>query len=62
MKGYVITSDVDPSALPDPLAKTVVTASRRMAEQLPPSIRWLKAVPALGFAGGLLTLFAAALR
>jgi cytochrome d ubiquinol oxidase subunit II len=56
--GYVITSAIDPNALPNPLDKTVVTETGA----------WLKnyslypatmMVPAIGFLGGLLALIAA---
>ena len=61
LKGYVITSAIDPNALPNPLDKTVVTEAGA----------WLKnytlypatmLVPAIGFLGGLLAMLAAMLR
>jgi len=58
IQGYVITSTIDPNALPNPMDKTVVTETGA----------WLKnyslypatmAVPAAAFVGGLLALVAA---
>jgi cytochrome d ubiquinol oxidase subunit II len=58
ISGFVITSAIDPNALPNPLDKTVVTETGA----------WLKnyslypatmLVPAIGFLGGLLALLAA---
>jgi cytochrome bd ubiquinol oxidase subunit II len=51
--GYVITSAVDPGALPDPLSKTVVQqAGAWMGNFSAHPLLWL--VPAAGIAGGLL--------
>jgi cytochrome bd ubiquinol oxidase subunit II len=60
LKGFSITSHVHPNGLPDPLDKTVVLQPGAWLDNyhLHP---WVKAMPALGFAGGLLTLLAAAL-
>jgi cytochrome d ubiquinol oxidase subunit II len=58
MPGYVITSVVNPGALPDPLDKTVVTQAGAWLgnfQTLP--LLWL--VPGAAFAGGLLALLLA---
>jgi cytochrome d ubiquinol oxidase subunit II len=61
MKGYVITSAIDPNALPNPLDKTVVleTGAWLKNYSLYPAT---KLVPALAFAGGLIALLAAWFR
>ncbi|HYP67352.1 MAG TPA: cytochrome d ubiquinol oxidase subunit II [Thiobacillaceae bacterium] len=60
LKGFAITSHVDPNALPNPLDKTVVQHAGAWLEnyRLYP---WTLAFPALGLAGGMLTLFTARL-
>lgn len=57
MTGYVITSVIDPNALPDPLSKSVATetgAWLKNYSQYPATM----AVPVAAFAGGLLALVA----
>jgi cytochrome bd ubiquinol oxidase subunit II len=61
LKGFAITSPVDPSGLPNPLDKTVVQQTGAWLNNYS-VYPWMKAIPALGFAGGLLTLLAASLR
>jgi cytochrome bd ubiquinol oxidase subunit II len=61
MTGYVITSVIDPNALPDPLSKTVATetgAWLKNYSQYPAAM----AVPMAAFAGGLLALVFAWIR
>ncbi|NWG30730.1 MAG: cytochrome d ubiquinol oxidase subunit II [Rhodocyclaceae bacterium] len=59
MTGYVITSPVDPNALPNPLAKTVeLQAGAWLANFRKQPLLWL--VPGAAFAGGLLALLFAA--
>jgi cytochrome d ubiquinol oxidase subunit II len=58
MKGFVITSMIDPNALPNPLDKTVVMETGAWLKNY--SLYPLtKLVPALAFAGGLIALLAA---
>ena len=58
MQGYVITSALDPAALPNPLAKTVeLRAGAWMANFDAHPLLWL--VPGAAFAGGLLGVFLA---
>lgn len=61
LKGFVLTSAVDPNALPNPLDKTVAVEAGAWLKnyRLHP---WTMAVPALAFAGGLLAIAAAFLR
>ena len=58
LKGFAITSHVDPNALPNPLDKTVVLRAGAWLENYS-RYPWTTAVPALGLASGLLTLFTA---
>ncbi|MEW6512587.1 MAG: cytochrome d ubiquinol oxidase subunit II [Pseudomonadota bacterium] len=59
MSGYVITSAVDPNALPNPLAKTVeLQAGAWLVNFQKQPLLWL--VPGAAFAGGLLALLLAA--
>ncbi|MDD3482146.1 cytochrome d ubiquinol oxidase subunit II [Azovibrio restrictus] len=61
IKGYVITSAVDPAALPNPLDKTVsIQAGAWLANFKAHPLLWL--VPGVAFGGGLLALFMAARR
>ena len=61
LPGYVITSPVDPSALPNPLAKTVaVAAGAWLNNFVNQPLLW--AVPALGVLGGLAGVLLAMLR
>ena len=58
ISGYVITSPVDPGALPDPLAKTVaLQAGAWLANFKAQPLLW--AIPGAGFAGGLLGIVCA---
>lgn len=59
MNGYVITSAIDPNALPNPLGKTVeLQAGAWLANFHKQPLLWL--IPGAGFAGGLLALLLAA--
>ncbi|MCX8145611.1 MAG: cytochrome d ubiquinol oxidase subunit II, partial [Azovibrio sp.] len=59
MTGYVITSAVDPNALPNPLAKTVeLQAGAWLTNFQKQPLLWL--VPGAGIIGGLLALLFAA--
>jgi cytochrome d ubiquinol oxidase subunit II len=61
MPGFVITSRIDPNALPNPLDKTVVTetgAWLRNYHDFPPTLL----IPIIAFAGGLLGIVAALAR
>jgi cytochrome d ubiquinol oxidase subunit II len=61
MKGYVITSALDPGALPNPLAKTVeVREGAWLGNFNAHPLLWL--VPGAAFLGGLCGMFCAALR
>ncbi len=55
--GFIITSAIDPNALPNPLDKTVITQSGAWLNnyQLYPTT---KLIPAIGFAGGLMAVAA----
>ncbi|MGA7180612.1 MAG: cytochrome d ubiquinol oxidase subunit II [Thiobacillaceae bacterium] len=61
LKGFAITSLVVPNGLPDPLDKTVVQQAGAWLNNYS-LYPWMKSIPALGFAAGLLTLLAALLR
>jgi cytochrome d ubiquinol oxidase subunit II len=61
LKGFAITSPVDPNALPNPLDKTVAVEAGAWLKNYS-LYPWTMALPALGFAGGLLALLAATLR
>jgi cytochrome d ubiquinol oxidase subunit II len=61
LKGFAITSLVDPNGLPDPLDKTVVLQAGAWLNNYS-LYPWMKAIPALGIAGALLTLLTASLR
>ncbi len=61
LKGFAITSPVDPNALPNPLDKTVVLEAGAWLKNYS-AYPWTKAIPALAFAGGLLALLAAMAR
>jgi cytochrome d ubiquinol oxidase subunit II len=61
LKGFSITSVIDPNALPDPLDKTVVQETGAWLKNYT-RYPWMKILPALAFASGLLTLLAAWLR
>ena len=61
LKGFVLTSPVDPNALPNPLDKTVALEAGAWLKNYS-LYPWTMAMPALAFAGGLLALLAAYLR
>jgi cytochrome d ubiquinol oxidase subunit II len=61
LKGFVLTSPVDPNALPNPLDKTVALEDGAWLKNYS-LYPWTMAMPALAFAGGLLALLAAYLR
>jgi cytochrome d ubiquinol oxidase subunit II len=61
LKGFAITSPVDPNALPNPLDKTVVMEPGAWLKNYS-LYPWMMALPVLGFAGGLLTLLTAMMR
>lgn len=61
MEGYVITSVIDPAALPDPLAKTVVrSADAWWQNYATQPLLWI--LPALGVAGALLAAVLVSMR
>ena len=59
LPGYAISSVVDPSALPDPLAKTVVREPGAWLANYG-RFPWMIAAPVLAYAGGVLALLLAA--
>lgn len=61
LKGFSITSPVDPSALPNPLDKTVVQETGAWLKNYT-LYPWLAVVPALAFASGLLLLLTSWLK
>ncbi len=61
LKGFAITSHVDPNALPNPLDKTVVQQAGAWLDNYG-AYPWTWAFPILGVAGALLTLLAAGSR
>ena len=61
LKGFVLTSAVDAGALPNPLDKSVAVEAGAWLKNYS-LYPWTMAVPALAFAGGLLTLLAAWMR
>lgn len=55
MKGYVITSPVNPNEAASPLGKTVVTETGAWLNNFR-AVPWLMIIPALGFIGGILSI------